>query len=69
MAVLQFDVRLITAGRTRKANLMETAGGAAGGLAELRAGGIQKVILARMSVKEGMREWCRVEQSPSGYEL
>lgn len=67
--MLEFAVRQITAGRIRKANLMATAGGAAGELAELIAGAIQRVIRPRMSVKEGMREWCRVEQSPSGYDL
>lgn len=55
MAILPPAVFPIPAGQTKKVNLMVTGGDAAGELAELRPGGIQRVKRLRMSVEGEMR--------------
>lgn len=55
MAILPPAVSPITAGQPRKANLMVTGGGAAGELAWLKPGEIQRAVRLRMLVEEEMR--------------
>lgn len=56
MAILPSAVSPVTAGQPRKANLMAVGGGgAAGELAGLGLGDIQRVVRLRMSVEVEMR--------------